>query len=208
MKARRDRQGEAGFTLVELIVALTLLGIMAAAMFGALRLSARISDAGATRIATVTDRMAAMQFLRNRLREAAPMQIPQADGTQGPGFLGTETAMQFIAPMPAEIGIGGFHVFTIRQSPQAENPPMLGWSLLRPDGVLQPDDGQRNPRPLFEENARLSFRYYGIAEAGSGARWYRNWEGFRPPDLIEIRLAGPDMERQETVIRVRPRLRI
>lgn len=207
MTARRG-SGRSGFTLVELIVALTLLGIMAAAMFGALRLSARVSDAGAERIAAVTDRMAAVQFLRNRLREAVPMLIPQPDGNQGPGFQGMATSMQFIAPMPAQIGRGGFYVFSLQQDRLDDGPPMLGWSLLRPDAVLRLDSGQRNPRPLLTEDVRLSFRYYGISEAGDGARWHGNWEGFRPPELIEIVIKDSDGEGPETIIRVRPRLKV
>ena len=59
-----------GFTLVELLVAITLLGLIAVALSGALRFGARVWDVGTERGAQSSRVEAAQNFLRRRIAEA------------------------------------------------------------------------------------------------------------------------------------------
>ncbi len=60
-----------GFTLLELLVAITLLGLLMAALFGGLRLGARVWETGETRLDASARVQIVQDFLRQRLAEAA-----------------------------------------------------------------------------------------------------------------------------------------
>ena len=100
MRERRGAAGAAGFTLLELLVAITLLGLLMAALFGGLRLGARAWDIGAERIAAATRLQTAQQFIRTRLSEALPAFVVLPDGEEIVAFQGTSEEMSFVGTLP------------------------------------------------------------------------------------------------------------
>ena len=59
-----------GFTLLELLVAITLLGLLMAALLGGLRLGARVWETGEDRLDASARIQVVQDFLRQRLAEA------------------------------------------------------------------------------------------------------------------------------------------
>ena len=59
-----------GFTLIELIIALMLLALMAAVLFGSLSLAARSWDGGEAKAVEVSEMRQTQQFLREQLAAA------------------------------------------------------------------------------------------------------------------------------------------
>lgn len=189
------RSGERGFTLVELIVALTILALIAAALFTALRFSARAWEAGEMRAVAASDAAAIRSFLRARLRSAQPATVSTGPRSEMVAFSGDEQSLRFAGPMPPEVGLGGLYLFTLEQPPGG--PVMLDWRLIRPTGPIDIADGRRRPRRLFAAGIRVRFRYFGALEEGAEARWHFRWQAEKLPWLIELRFdrtgAGPPM---------------
>ena len=94
---RNSDNNDAGFTVLELLVALALLALMLAAMPSALRLGARALSA-AVDLERNAERRAAMDFIEQRLVQASPIYEHRADGRSRIAFRGAATAVTFVAP--------------------------------------------------------------------------------------------------------------
>ncbi len=203
----RPRVG-GGFTLVELLVALVILGLLMAALYGAFRFSARALEAARRRSEQLEEFAAASAFLRERLAAAENVLITTGPHTQTASFTGTAEALAFVAPMPAEISFGGLYYFHLAFDPAA-GATRLDLALYRTREIFSLDAAaDRRTRFLFP-GYRPIFRYYGrddpAPDAPSG--WHDEWppRGWLPR-LVEIRLVALDPERALT--RPWPPLRI
>lgn len=72
-----------GFTLLELLIGMTLLGFMLALLFGGFRLAANSWDAVTARTERTTDEQLGRAFLRRLLTMAAVRRSSQAGGRNG-----------------------------------------------------------------------------------------------------------------------------
>lgn len=191
---------QAGFTLVELLVAMTLLGFLSVALFGGLRFGARSWDAVASGSAERDAVVSAQSFLRARLGEVT---LP-APGSRGPAdetgrLEGTGTRVEFTAPWLSALSLGGLYRFTLwyedsRASDTDGGRLMLRW---RPDGT--PEDASDDlgdlagERVLLDGIAGFALSYYGAPEPGGDPDWQDSWEEAEaPPLLVGIDLSFMD----------------
>ncbi|GAB4126183.1 MAG: type II secretion system protein J [Rhodothalassiaceae bacterium] len=187
---------ESGFTLIELIVALTVIGILAVGLFSALRLAARGYESGEARAVALNDRSAVRAFLRGRIETAELAFIPAGANAQSPAFVGLPDRLRFVAPMPPEVGMGGLYLFTLATGDYPGG-VLLDWQLVRDRELIDIEDGRQRPRPLTPEGTELRLRYFGIPPAleaeTSEPFWSEEWEnGSKLPLLIEMRFIEAD----------------
>lgn len=104
-KARED-----GFTLLELLVSLTLLGLLFVLLFGGLRFGMRAWERGTT-TGDASEQLQSVQgLLRGEFERICPRRVaasPPADSSPPPPvlqFAGDTGAMRFLAPAPAAAG--------------------------------------------------------------------------------------------------------
>ncbi|GER04657.1 type II secretion system protein J [Iodidimonas nitroreducens] len=188
---RQARSTQAGFTLVELIVALTLVGLLSAGLFTALRFTSKAWFAGEARISQSIDADAVRSFIRHSLSRAQAISISHNGKDQAPSFVGDRTSLSFASTMPMGVGIGGLYLFQLESGPAGAS-FTIDWALIRPDRLIAIEDGRERPRLLFTDNPYVEFRYFGLSDddlnAGLSPRWYDRWQGsFRLPQLVEMR---------------------
>jgi len=105
--ASRSRRG-AGFTLVELLLALTLLSMLLALAYGGLRAATRATDRGQDILEDSSRIRMAHQFIRKQLNQISPLAFEESeDGAERTVFIGEGNRIRFVAPMPGYLGFGG-----------------------------------------------------------------------------------------------------
>jgi len=210
MGARRaygDIEGgrrQAGFTLVELLVAMTLLAFLSITLFGGLRFGARSWEAVVGSSAE-RDAIASTQtFLRDRLGQ---LTLPGAAGRRrldaaadtdadaGAGDLerGPER-LEFTAPWLSALSLGGLYRFTLWYEDSGDGRLMLSWQPAEADPEALDELGDlAGERILLDGVTGLRLSYYGAVDEGDEPEWLDQWESpGAPPRLVRVDLAFSD----------------
>jgi general secretion pathway protein J len=200
-RAYRDLEGgrrQAGFTLVELLVAMTLLAFLSITLFGGLRFGARsweaVVDSSAER-----DGIASTQtFLRGRLGQLtlpgpAGLRQLEADGRLDGG----SDRVEFVAPWLSALSLGGLYRFTLWHEDTGDGRLMLRWQPAEADpDALEELGDLAGERVLLDGVAEFSLSYYGAADEDAEPEWLDQWESpGAPPRLVRVRLAFADARR-------------
>jgi len=186
---RRTRSGAAGFTLVELLIALTLLGLLTTLIFGGLRLAARAWAKVDDRAAEAGDLWAVEDVLRHAITAAYPA-FASADLTDRTiAFDGDSDTLALLAPLPQAIGAGIMaQMRFFLAGDERSRALVMGWRLDLPSA----DTGAPLPESrvkLLGHVRSIQFEYFGAAAEGGEPTWQGQWSGRdRLPDLVRIHL--------------------
>lgn len=179
-----------GFSVLEVIVALTLLALVLAALPGALQLGRKAWRSAALADHTAGD-MVTARFVRDRVGQSLPLLRKRQDGALEVAFRGEAHGLRFVSPMvdgPLGTGLFTFDL-AARPDERGRTALVLSWAPFRPSGTA---DSATAERVLISELAAFELRYFG-SSAQTGARtWSDTWvDGQSLPELVEVRLATP-----------------
>lgn len=102
-----------GFTLVEVLLAITLLGMIMVLAYQGLRTGAQSAERGEAAVERVNRLRLAQEFIRAQVSRAQPMAFEQDATLGGVVFEGGPEALRFAAPMPGYLSFGGPYVQTL-----------------------------------------------------------------------------------------------
>jgi general secretion pathway protein J len=174
---------EAGFTLLELLVAMTLLGFLITVLFGGLRFGARAWERAANH-GSGTDQVRVAQMQIRRLLELAYPSFISDPLRPRVDFQGTEDQMTFLAPAPNALSIGGRARITLSRFVQTGTTSLL--VEARPELAVRGSSGESDV--LISGLTTLEFSYYGTAAPDAPAQWTDRWiDRTRLPLLVRIR---------------------
>ena len=186
---------ERGFTLLELLIAMTLLGLIMMLLFGGLRFGTRAWETNSDRVEAISQIEISHHVIRRMLSQAYPLVDPDAmlDVTDGRGieFEGEAEGVAFAGLMPAHLG-GGFHRFELLVDDAGDTPRLvLRWRRIAYGGE---DDGAAGDEAvLIDRIAGARFSYFGPAEDGDVADWRAAWDDpARLPALVRLEIDFPD----------------
>ncbi len=198
-RSRRNRSR--GFTFVELLIALLLLGLMSLALVGGLRFGTRAWEAGTRQAQTAGKIERVQNLLRRQLTQ--PLVAPAGNAEVSSAFAGDPQSLVFVAPWLAQVGGGGATAFQLTGEDGEEGPRLvLRWFPFGEDwdGSF-PDDPERT-RVLMTGLRDLAISYYGVPQGAEAAEWTDDWTGQQtPPALVAIEGRFDEADR-----RVWPRL--
>jgi len=176
----------AGFTLVELLVAMTLVTVVMALLYEGLRLGMRaweMTDAHAGHSAQVRR---IEGFLRQRLEQVHLRSGLDNGGRSQAEFNGTRQVLRFLAPMPRYTERGGLYEFVLRVAPGARGKQLeLSYRMHGDTG-----HGERTDVPvaLADGFERATFSYFG-AQGSERLQWHHAWTaGDSLPLLIRVHI--------------------
>ena len=205
-KFRQPLQCDAGFTLVELLVTLALVGLLTAALFGGLRFGARATD----RATTVTEHSSqlalAYGFLRAQLGNVQPFPAEADPKDQEIIFDGASDQIDAVTTAPSRLAVGGFFRLRLaaaqdgelwRLIAQWQSPPRRGEGSL--ETVLE-------PVVLLDRLRAIRFAYFGATDPADPADWHDSWQAVTIlPKMIRLRVQFADGRRAPDLT-VAPRL--
>ena len=150
----------AGFTLVELMVALLLLALMSSILYGSLSLSATSWDRGEAKAEQAGDMRQTGEFLRQALTAEHPLRLHKALD-QPLYFAGASDSLAFAGATPGRVG-GGIYYFRIALAPSGESSKLLLSRMIPDYTALKPPsfDGA-DASVLADGIAQLKFSYFG-----------------------------------------------
>ena len=188
----RSAAAERGFTLIEILVAVMLLGLLMAALFGGVRLGVRAWEASGTRLDDDARMNAVEDFLRERLTQA---RLPGAVAIQtGPAFRGERDRLNFVTLMPEHLGIGPERMLlTLSKAGDGADLSVAWW----PADLGDDSDAARDAvhsRVLLAKVAELRLTYFGQVEAKQPPVWSEVWDQASLPLLVRVRLGFPDRD--------------
>ncbi|MGH8041684.1 MAG: prepilin-type N-terminal cleavage/methylation domain-containing protein [Rudaea sp.] len=169
---------DAGFTLLEVLLAVILLGLLIAGAYSGIRASANAMRAGEAAIDR-TDRLrTAQEFLRRQLSHILPLQYARDDSTGVVHvFDGNARTLRFVAPMPGYLSRGGPYVQTLELAPAGN-----GLQLQFTDVMLNGYDAQKSRNEpgadavvLLDRIASGRFEYRTLDVDGNLTDWSSDW---------------------------------
>jgi len=190
-----------GFTLLELLIALALIGLMVVLLFGALRFSSNAWASTEQR----TERDAGMrlvyQYLADRMEQARPVTAyVESQGEEVFFFIGMDTAVEFVSLMSAQVGGGGLYIIRLQERGSGSSKQLLlirwmfhpevleGASQLpewRPLNTAFNAADQEDPalRAYYSETSlvddlrELKVSYFGVSDPqDESGHWWDDWE--------------------------------
>ncbi|MGB5488116.1 MAG: prepilin-type N-terminal cleavage/methylation domain-containing protein [Lysobacterales bacterium] len=168
----------AGFTLVELLLAITLMSILLGLTYSGLRAATRSSQRGELMLAAGGELRASHQFIRRQLNQMLPLSFAETDDVQPLRivFEGDAQHIKFVAPMPGYLGTGGPQVQLVEVVNGDNDELVIQFSHALLQGFTEDRLHERDPVILLERVNSAGFEFLGKDEEGELTGWTTYWD--------------------------------
>lgn len=192
-----------GFTLVEILVAVSLLSVIMVALGSALRTVAQTETRVDHRAQRMDDMRATVRLLRQIVGRISGRKVTPPDGQGGAAvpLRALPSSLEWVGIMPARPGVGGRYFFRL----QVESGPAGAELVLRyvpwtPEARVLPDWSQAGQRVLGRGISSLTVQAEGRSPPGQGSGpgirprgWVEGWPVTDYlPERIRLQLADED----------------
>jgi general secretion pathway protein J len=204
MPGIRCVRGQSGFTLLEVLVALTVLGLLVAGLSQGVRTSLALRQAQASRFdksAELDTTQRALRLLLGHLSHGPDVNRPAGESASL-GFRGEADRVSFFGDLPT--GLGGTRHAAMTLDIERGRLVLL-WSPYHHEKMFGP-----TPAPQRTELLRGAERLdlaYRAPPGGQPQGWQSQWEGPEPPGLIRVRIGFGAADRRrwpELIVAPRP----
>lgn len=190
------RSVQRGFTLVELLLSMVLLGLIMVLAYSGLRTSTRSVDRGEDYIDRINRVRLVQQFLRDQLSRSLPLILDDQDRARDDApdviiFEGSDDTLRWVAPMPGYLGRGGPHEQVLRIERGADGYELLyAFQLLGTLDAVDPmDNPDRPPVILLDGIESGRFQFMTVDDEQEPTDWLDDWEDPSvSPLLVRIEL--------------------
>ncbi len=181
-------QGIKGFTLLEVLLAMTLLSIMVVLLFSSLRIAAESWNKGEKKIAEVNEKAVVYQFFKQHFSTIKPLWNEFPDQESEFSFQASATQMQFVSVLPESAERKGLQLFQLKY-------------IERQSGTLkvniQPFYSSVDDQPweadevvLLEQIEDFELSYFGREDFSAVGEWTQSWQQKQSlPLLIKVKIS-------------------
>jgi general secretion pathway protein J len=181
----RSTDPEAGFTLIEMLIGITLVAMLGALIASGTRLGTRSWDK-AERLSDGSDDVMLVQgFFRRTIERVAPAFASQDPRDLTVEFAGDPDALLLMAPQPGTQYGGPWVQERFYVGQHGNHRALFAQRRL--------DASAPNPIVLLDHVSQVRFAYFGAAGDGAPAEWRESWiNSLRLPDLVRLTIARDD----------------
>ena len=181
-------EDEAGFSLVELLVAITLLSLLSGILMGSLHFGLKAWERGTAHSDQVGNSMVAQQFLRRALEDAYPFFSSGDPSRRRVEFAGSADSVSFLAPATAALGGGGRSRITLSVRRQEGRADLMVRAEPELGGQAPASGGTR----LVANVESVELAYFGKSRSDKAPAWHNRWaEEIALPQLVRVGVRFP-----------------
>ncbi|MGR8998831.1 MAG: prepilin-type N-terminal cleavage/methylation domain-containing protein [Gammaproteobacteria bacterium] len=177
-----------GFTLMEVLIAMTLLSIIVVLLFGSLRICAQSWEQGEKKMTEVNEVAVVYQFFQRYLSTAEPLWNNFSNDEASFSFQGKAQSLAFVSPFSASAGRSGAQLFSIYT--QEENQEKIIKVAVTPFfPVAEGEEWQKEEVVLVRHVRDFTMAYFGKSDASGQDDWQDEWlEKDALPRLVKIKI--------------------
>ena len=203
VRHRRGARLQTGFTLLELLISMALLGLILVLLFGGLRLAVRSWDAVQQQVDSVNLVRSVESLLRREFAIAYPYRW-KIGPDQRMAFHGERNKIQFVAQLPLRVGDGGLYIVSLELQQDGRGKRMV-WKHAPLNSLMRDFSGLEQASEMLLAASELNgiediwLTYFGRENENAAPRWMDRWDSAsRLPMLIRIQVrlasgaASPD----------------
>jgi len=183
-----------GFTLVELLVVITILGILMSVAFGSVRAGSKSMAAGVARADQTEEIRSGGDFLRRRFAQLAPLMWQVGDDEEV-AFTGDGGKVEFVTTAPAAtLGSGLMIATLVIESADDGVEVWFGVAPYDPGNTVREEQIAISKTRLISDLATARISYFGVQEEKGEPGWYDDWRpgAFRYPIAIKLETTSID----------------
>lgn len=182
---RRSR----GFTLLEVLVVLVLLGLLMVVLFGGFRAGVRSWQLAEQHSARVEDSRQLSAMLYRHLGQLYPASLAADEGGQASAlFIGTSDHLRYVAPLSMSSGSVPY-IFEWVSDWQGRGGV---WARFAPYVADQVADELLQSATFSQLSHKVQMRFAYFVEQEGGSAWVDQYQGEQPPQLVSMQLSGDD----------------
>lgn len=193
-----------GFTLVEVLIGLALMGFILAMIYSGLYTTSRSWKAGISQADTNDDFRLTSSFIRREISETVP--ISRKDGKDNHViFEGEKDSLRLVSALPPHVGGGGLYLVVFQQSESNGHSALeFTYGPLDSENVQLDEPGTPVKKQiLIDPVSVLTFFYFGREKDDDEPRWYDTWKDRdRLPELVRIHISSEQDSWPELTIRL------
>ncbi|WP_213979253.1 prepilin-type N-terminal cleavage/methylation domain-containing protein [Sphingomonas sp. dw_22] len=195
-----------GFTLIEVLVSLALMGMAAALLLSGLRMAGLVAMHERTTGSGLDEVIAAQRVLRTGIERLRPIARVDTSGSVVE-FRGNDAVLSYVAPPLERQSPNALQRFRLARATSGD---LVLYSVSTRQARIDPSGFDLvgwTPTTLLRGTSNLSISYRGAPVTGGPRTWLNEWwDRGKPPELIRIRVEFPAGDsRQWPDLLVRPR---
>jgi len=185
-----------GFTLLELLIGMTLVGFILSLLFAGLNLGTRSWEAGEQRMVTSSRQAVVVDFIRRVIEQTYPLRwrVGEEDRL---AFAGEAESLRFVGTVAMHDGASGNHLIALDLvDGETGRDLVMRWQLPDPGAPGFEPIEQAEPKVLIKAVKEMALAYFGAQSETEDPAWHDQWlDQKTPPELIRLQLT---MENGET----------
>ena len=198
--SRYAMRAHRGFTLIEVLIAMTLLSIMVVLLFSSLRICAKSWEQGENKITEVNEVAVVYYFFHRHLSSAIPLwnDFTAKDGSQSEAgattekadkifsFQGKNQSLEFASVFPASAARSGVQLFSI-QLQEEDDDQVIKVTLTPFFPVSEGEEWHKEEVVLIKHVSNFSLAYFGATGNTGESSWQDEWlDKDVQPRLVKI----------------------